>query len=150
MVAHETFHKRLEICKPCAYWRGVCLKGHSLRGAAGCPIRKFEPVDAADYAHDKPVDLTKPAAAPCRGCGQAPAEIKPMTWPEALAHLGQSMKTWTAQGFPLCDGAAYAARIEKCKNCPGGHYAWFQCRLCKCIVYSKAKLGNESCPERHW
>jgi hypothetical protein len=148
MVNHDTFYKRLEICKPCAYWRGVCLKGHSLRGAAGCPIRKFEPVDAADYAHDKPVDLTKPAAAPCHGCSQAPPEIKPMTWAEALEHLGKSMKTWRSQGFPLCEGPVYGNRIAICKNCP--EYAWWQCRVCRCVVVTKAKLKTETCPKGKW
>lgn len=148
-MTRETFYQRLEVCKPCPFWRNVCLKGHSLRGAAGCPIRKFPPINAADYARDKEVDLSSPQGN-CKSCGKTPPEIAPMTWPEALAHLAASMKEWRSKGFPLCEGQAYASRTETCKKCPGHHYAWFQCRLCKCLVYTKAKLATETCPAGYW
>lgn len=150
-MTRDTFYQRLEVCKTCPYWRNVCLKGHSLRSSAGCPIHKFDPVDSADYAHDREVDLTPAGAVGCRGCGsRGPAEIKPLTWPEAFTHLAASVKEWQAKGYPVLEGPAYDARIEKCKSCPGQHYAWFQCRLCRCIVYSKAKLATETCPGGYW
>lgn len=149
MIDGETFKKRRDICKQCSWWNGVCLKGHALQGAAGCPVQKFPPINAADYAPDRYVELPKPAVArPC--CGQPPAVLKPMTFVEAMAHLKESMQKWSAAGFPRCAADEYARRTNVCKNCPSGFYAWFQCSQCKCVIYTKAALATEKCPAGHW
>lgn len=150
MVDSKTIQHRLPICQACPFWRNRCLKGHALLGSAGCPLRKFEPVEAAGYAHDKDVDLTPAGGTGPGCCGDGPAELKPLSWPQALAHLTTSVKEWRAKGYPITESAVYAARTGKCKACPGQHYAWFQCRLCKCVVYSKAMLATETCPAGYW
>ena len=150
MIDRQTFYTRLEICKQCSWWNGACLKGHALTSPVGCPVRKFEPIQAADYAPDRLVELPLPGEAPKRCCGAVPEPLKPLTLPEALAHMKQSLAAWKAAGFPTLTGKPYADRIATCKNCPSGFYAWFQCSQCRCIVYSKALLATEHCPAGHW
>ena len=148
MIDREVFAKRREICLMCSWWRGACRKGHVLQGAAGCPLRKFPPVSAADYAPDRQVEVETAPVEPC--CGPPPAQLKPMTYMEAIAHFRVSMARWQKEGCPITPGEQYAGRIATCKTCPSNHYAWFQCSECKCVVYTKAGLATEHCPVGHW
>jgi hypothetical protein len=149
MIETKTFNLRRDICKQCSWWNGVCLKGHALQGSAGCPVQKFPPVNAADYAPDRYVELPKVVPVlPC--CGEVPAVLKPMTYVEAMGHLKQSLVAWKAAGYPRCEGDEYVRRTQLCKNCPSGFYAWFQCSQCKCVIYTKAALTTEHCPAGHW
>jgi hypothetical protein len=50
----------------------------------------------------------------------------------------------------LLSGRAYAERIQACKTCAKGQYVYFQCRHCRCVVYTKAKLPGEDCPYGLW
>jgi hypothetical protein len=151
MIATHVFHERLNThCKNCEFWKGVCLKGHALQGPAGCPLKKFPPVEGADYLPDLPVPNTAPVAtAPKPCCNQGEnAPIPEMTWPEVFGHFRSAMQQWKEAGLPLTPDDAYAERVDTCKECP--RYHWFHCRICKCIVYTKAKLQTETCPEGRW
>lgn len=128
------------------------MKGHVLQGSLGCPLRKFEGVDGAGYMEDLPVpmpELPRPGAPGC--CGGAPEDVlKPLTWAEAWKHLNESIAKWRAAGNPLTPPEAYAKRLVICMACPKGQYRWFQCRHCKCLVHTKAKLATETCPYGLW
>lgn len=73
-----------------------------------------------------------------------------MRWPEALEQFGWAMAKWKSSGKPLVDDEAHSKRVEICKHCPGGHYRVFQCKLCKCVVFVKAKMATETCPAGYW
>lgn len=151
MIASEVFYPRLAVCKPCEFWAGVCLKGHPLQSPLGCPVKKFEPVEGAGYYPDSPakvVPVVEPAE--CCGKGRAELELKPLSWPEAARHLQESIAKWRAAGFALVEGEVYENRLKVCKTCPSGQFKWFQCRACKCLIYTKAKLATETCPAKHW
>jgi hypothetical protein len=151
VISHDIFYRRLAVCKTCEFWANVCLKGHPLQSPLGCPVRKFEPTDAADYYPDSPakqIPVVEPAE--CCGKGRSDPELKPMSWPQVAAHLMESIKKWKEGGFPLLEGEAYERRITTCKACPSGQFKWFQCRVCRCLIYTKAKLATETCPAKHW
>jgi hypothetical protein len=152
MISHELFYRRLAVCKGCEFWQSVCLKGHPLQSPLGCPVRKFDPVDAAGYYPDTTVVKVPPTVEPaeCCGKGRTDPELKPMSWQEAAAHLKESIKKWKEAGYPMLEGEAYEHRIVTCKNCPSQQFRWFQCRVCRCLIYTKAKLATESCPAKHW
>lgn len=61
-----------------------------------------------------------------------------------------SMAEWKKAGFPTVDGQPYVERIRTCKDCPKGQYQWFQCKHCKCVIYTKAKVATEDCPFGLW
>lgn len=85
------------------------------------------------------------------GCCDAPdGELKPLGVKEIFVHMLQAVKAWKAAGLPLVTDAVYHQRLRVCRSCPKGQYQWFQCRQCRCIVYSKAKLATEDCPYRLW
>ena len=67
---------------------------------------------------------------------------------EIYEHMLQAVKKWKEAGFPLTPEAAYHARLKVCRVCP--EYQWFQCKQCRCVIYSKAKLATESCPLGLW
>lgn len=72
-----------------------------------------------------------------------------MTWKEAAEHLTASLATWARTGFKLAPDDVYDERVATCQdNCP--HYRWFQCRLCRCLVFTKAKVPTEECPVKRW
>lgn len=148
MIPAPVFRERLNThCKNCEFWKGVCLKGHTLQGPMGCPLKKFPPVEGADYLPDLPLPQTPaPRMTPC--CGNTDTPLTEMTWPEVFSHFRSAVQAWQEAGFPLTPDDVYQKRIETCKNCP--RYRWFQCRVCKCIVYTKAKLQTETCPEGRW
>ena len=125
------------------------MKGHKLTSPQGCPIRKFEPIQGADYAPDRPSPKAAEIPPPGNCCGAKEDELKPMTWAEAAQHLTESMKQWRKDGYPTTPDNVYNARVSQCQEgCP--HYRFFQCRLCKCLVFTKAKVPNEQCPADRW
>ena len=149
MIDPKTFYARRDICSACSNWKGVCLKGHALSTPVGCPERKFAPVEGASYMEDHPVVTPEtPVVKAC--CGGAGADVRELTYAEAAKAFAADMKIWAAAGFPLLSAAQYSARISVCSACPGGHYKWYQCRLCKCIMMSKAKLATTDCMAGYW
>lgn len=149
MISRSEFlRRRDEFCTRCEFWKGVCLKGHALTSAQGCPQRKFDPVDGADYAPDIEVASAKDVPKP-GGCCGGEADAKPMTYAEATIHLAASIRDWIADGTPLTPDDVYNTRVDTCKNgCP--HYRFYQCGLCKCFVLAKAKIPGEQCPVNRW
>lgn len=150
MIGHFDFDARLAVCKTCEFWQGACLKSHVLRGDLGCPVRKFDGVNGAGYMDDVPVQMPQmPESTGCTGCG-ADGDLQPMSWQEVVRHLMEAGKVWRAAGYPLTPDKAYIERINTCKTCVKGQYKWFQCRHCKCLVYTKAKVATEDCPYGLW
>lgn len=85
------------------------------------------------------------------GCCDSPdGELKPLGVKELFEHIVGSIKKWKAAGYPLTPDSEYHRRLKICRACPKGQYKWYQCRHCKCIVYSKAKLATEDCPFGLW
>lgn len=150
MIPKNVFYDRRDgHCLKCEFWKGACLKGHRLSSPQGCPIRKFPPINGADYAADSPARKAAEVPQPGDCCGRKEPELKAMTWSQATAHLAESMKKWEAAGFKLTPEKIYHDRVGSCQdNCP--HYRWFQCRLCKCVVLTKARLPHEKCPAGRW
>lgn len=62
----DVYVRRLEICQRCYAWLGQCLKGHLVTSPTGCPERRFDPVDGADYDPDVPL---RSVSTTC--CGQS-------------------------------------------------------------------------------
>jgi hypothetical protein len=147
MIPKRTFYDRRDNhCLKCEFWRGACLKGHVLSSPQGCPLKKFEPILGADYAPDLPATIPEPPAGDC--CGKD-ADLSPMSWTQAAAHLSASLAEWVRTGVPLTDDVVYDERVDSCQDgCPS--YRWFQCRLCKCLIFTKAKLPHETCPAGRW
>jgi len=150
VITSVVFNARRAVCQVCEHWRGACLKGHLLQGPLGCPLHKFEGVDAVGYQENRPIPEPQlPDAAKC--CGKAPeGELRQLNWAQVWAHLLRAVADWKQAGFALVDETTYARRLAVCQGCPRGQYAWFQCRHCRCIVYTKAKLATESCPYGLW
>lgn len=150
MIPKNVFYDRRDNhCLKCEFWKGACLKGHALSSPQGCPIKKFEPINGADYAPDRPAPEAPSIPPPGNCCGGKDEELKPMGWAEAIKHLRESLAQWEKDGRPLVPEANYHVRVNICQdNCP--HYRWFQCRLCKCLVFAKAKLPHEICPADRW
>ena len=142
MIDRDVFYTRRDtFCQPCEWWKGVCLKGHSLASPQGCPIQKFPPVDGAAFAPDKAVSPEAPQlVAGCCGGDDMP----PLSWAQVLVNLAKSMATWIAQGLPLVDAEKHGERYDQCKPC--GQFKGFYCKHCKCVAYVKTKLGTEVCP----
>lgn len=155
MVSSSVFYQRRDQhCKLCEFWRGVCLKGHKLSSPAGCPVRKFEPVEGADYAPDKLVEVHAPALTGC--CGQPAGENQPeskppaVRWEDVVAQFAKSLTEWVKQGLPLVPHVVHMERVGQCKKDDCGEYRDFYCSACKCLVYVKGKLATEDCPKRLW
>lgn len=151
MIARAVFYARLPVCQACEYWRGACLKGHPLQSPAGCPVRKFEPVDGAGYHADTAAPEMPAVAASARCCGGVVAgdqDVAPLSWNQALASLAASLGEFAAKGFKLVDADTYASRLVQCRSCP--EYRFFQCRLCRCVCVVKARLAHEVCPKQKW
>lgn len=145
----EFYSRRDGYCLKCSYWKGACLKGHALSSPQGCPIKKFAPINGAGYAPDKTVLPAVSVPQPGNCCSAADAELKPMSWSEAGSHLASSMAEWARTGFKTAPDDIYSERVATCQdNCPS--YRWFQCRLCRCFVFSKAKVPHETCPAGRW
>lgn len=152
MIDRSVFYARLELCKVCEFWKGACLKGHVLQGSLGCPVQKFEGVAGSGYMEDMPVPVPETPPEGGTGCcgSKAEGDIKPLSWVSVWQHLAKSIHEWKTAGYPLTPAELYLERLRICKDCPSSEYRWFQCRQCKCIVYTKAKLATEVCPHGFW
>ncbi len=152
MLDSKVFYERKALCEACKHWKGVCLKGHALSSPIGCPIRKFPPVEGAVYLDDRPPAVPQVITpGPCCGQGANQETLREMTYPEALSNLASSMAEWAKAGFPLVTEEVYGARLKVCQGPPTcGFYRWYQCRICKCVVVAKAKLGTMKCPGGFW
>jgi hypothetical protein len=149
MISAQVFYERQAVCTACGHWKGVCLKGHGLASPLGCPEQKFHGVEGAGYLEDRPAAKVEISpASPC--CGGAAPEVKELTYAEAAQEFVRDMKAWRAAGYPMVTDAQYTGRVDICKTCPGGFYRWFQCRACKCFIFSKAKLATTFCPGGYW
>ncbi len=82
------------------------------------------------------------------GCCQPEGDLVPLSMGEVVRHLMHSVEEWKNGGFPLVSESAYVERTRTCKICDD--YKWFQCKQCRCIIYSKAKLATEKCPRGLW
>lgn len=143
MIPHEVFYERRDRhCKPCEHWRGVCLRGHNLASPAGCPLRKFPPIQGADYAKDHE---PAPVQAVTGCCGQHD-DMPPLSWTDVIKAFTESMIAWAKSGLATVDSTVHGKRYNVgCKVCP--HFHGFYCKKCKCIAYLKAKLATEICPD---
>lgn len=147
MIDRHIFDARKAICERCSFWKNQCLKGHRMNSPVGCPVNKFAGVNGAGIMPDSPVKIA--SAAPCTHCDEK-GVIRSIGWTEALGQFQQAVDEWNAAGRPLVSQKQHAARISVCKKCPGKHYQHFQCKLCKCVVFLKAKLPTETCPANYW
>lgn len=151
MINAKVFYERQDICKVCPHWKGVCLKGHGLASPLGCPERRFAGVEGAGFMEDRPpAKIEVNPVQPCCGGAAAPEDVKELTYTEAALAFVNDMKAWKEAGFPLLPEMQYLERVGICKACPGGFYRWYQCRACKCLIFSKAKLPTTVCPGGYW
>ena len=148
MIDQSVFYDRRDNhCIPCEFWKGVCLKGHNLGSPAGCPIKKFPPVEGADYLQDRPAASTGSGEPRTGCCGGAPV-IPHMSITGVMAQFTQAMAKWQKAGFPIASDTERARRVAICRSCP--RYEWFHCQVCRCICLIKAGLDTEECPEKRW
>lgn len=151
MIPRAVFYDRLENhCKTCSEWEGVCLRGHALQSQTGCPLRKFDPIEAAAFDEDKGRVIQPPATGGCSGCGApvSAAALPELSWSHVLSDLGQSIGQWRNAGMPLATGAEHEARYAICQVCP--HFSGYRCLLCRCVIYAKSKLATAYCPIGKW
>lgn len=147
MVSREIFYERLNgFCAHCEHWSGVCLKGHDLRSPTGCPVQKFSPVDGAGYDQDRPVA----ERVLIHGCCGAIETVPKMTWTEVVANFWASMRLWLREGVPLTTMEQHEERFGVCRQNKCGKYKNFQCSICRCVAYAKAKVATEDCPLGMW
>lgn len=145
MIDHDVFYARLNgHCKTCEWWKNVCLKGHQLASPQGCPIHKFEPVEGAGYAPDKPPNTPTEMTVMTGCCGDTP-DMPPLTWGQVLLKFVVSMATWIKAGLPMVSIAEHGERYDQCKTCD--EFNRFYCKKCRCIAYLKTKLATETCPK---
>lgn len=152
MIDANIFYARMAVCQTCPHWKSVCLKGHGLSTPLGCPEEKFPPVEGAGYLENRPAAQLQEGITVSTSCcgGLAAADVRELTYAEAAQAFVNDMKVWQAAGFPVLSDAQYTQRVDICKRCPGGFYRWFQCRACKCIIFSKAKVKTTVCPGGYW
>lgn len=147
MISHGTFYERIEThCRHCDFWTGhACRKGHMPSSSTGCPIRKFAPINGADYDADREPDQPDDPMS-CLGCGSNPGGNMPdLSWNQVLQHFAMSMVKWAKAGMPLVAEKVHGERYGKCRACP--HIRGFWCGKCKCVAYLKTKLATEGCPD---
>ena len=78
-------------------------------------------------------------------CDESNGQLSTMA---VVGHLLKATVEWQKAGLPLVNGEPYKDRLAQCKSC--AEYARFQCRLCRCLVVTKAKLATETCPRGRW
>jgi hypothetical protein len=150
MLPRNIFYDRRDnYCTKCEFWKGSCRKGHSLSSPQGCPIKKFPPIEGASYAPDLPAREVSNAVDSTNCCGRTDPDLTPMTWKEAADHLSASLVEWARTGFPITSDEVYAERVVTCQD-DCRNYRWFQCRLCKCLIFTKARVPSEKCPAEKW
>ncbi len=151
MLDRAVFYDRLEnFCKRCPHWHNVCLKGHGLASADGCPLKAFPPADGADYAVDRQAESSAPGQARNCSSGCGDPEMPALGWAQVLASFTKSMAEWLKAGMPLVSSGLHGARYGQCRACP--QFRRFYCAHCRCLAYAKTKLATEKCPlpEPRW
>lgn len=140
-VNQQEFDRRLQTCEACEFFKNrVCTRGHILQSMLGCPLKRFPGMNGLGYAEVQ--NPTPAPPGPCGGCG-GDTLPKSMSWPEVLAEFYKTTSEWARLGFPLSDNEEHSRRLKLCAPCP--HYRHFQCALCKCFVFIKAKLLSAHC-----
>lgn len=142
-VTPEVISERIKICQTCdQYFRSTCLQGHVIQSWPGCPKKKFPPFNAHfGYAEPRKQTVRSEGAACC-----TEESVRYMTWPEAMAEAEKTFAEWIRSGLPLAKSVEHNRRFDLCKKCP--HYRHFQCLVCKCVAYAKAKLASAHCPAK--
>lgn len=151
MIPRDVFYERLDKhCKPCSEWDGVCLRGHALQSPTGCPLKKFEPIQATGYDADNGRVTRPKGQGGCVGCGAPvdPNALPELSWAQVASNFTESMKQWAAAGMPVVSDREHERRYAACKSCPS--FKGYYCVHCKCIAYAKSKLGTEYCPLGGW
>ena len=141
MIPPAVQAQRQQICRKCPLWHGQCTRGHILTSPAACPLGKFMAANSSENA---------PSATPgcaSKNCNEA-KDIQPLAYAQALTAFRQAMVMWVAAKTPLVSTSTYSQRISVCSKCP--QYQWFQCKLCKCVVFVKARMGTTKCPAGKW
>ena len=148
MIERSVFYDRLDNhCKPCSEWNGACLRGHGLHSPTGCPLHKFEPVNAAGYDVDRPRTSGNPGCPSCAAKANDPV-FPEMTWPQVMQHFASSMVEWAKSGLATVSSGEHKRRYTLCQSCP--QYTRYHCKICKCLVYTKTKMATEKCPLGGW
>jgi hypothetical protein len=146
VIDHTVFYDRLSQCKMCEFFAGRrCRKGHGLASPNGCPIQKFPPMAGCGYDMDQEPDT--PFIPTCPSC-VVDKSMPEMTWPQVIQHFTAAMIRWAAAGMPLVSEEVHTERIQTCFTCLRRKGKW--CSICHCLLYLKAKVGTESCPESRW
>lgn len=149
MIARDVFYDRRDShCRKCEFWKGVCLKGHALSSPQGCPVKKFPPIQNADYAPDR--EVPKPGEGGGAGCCGQAADMPPVSWGQVVGQFKSAMVDWTKAGLPVVSQEEHSQRVGTCRSNECGQYWLFYCKQCKCVAFLKAKLATEDCPKGLW
>jgi len=146
MIDHEVFYSRLGTCKACEFYRpGKCRKGHNMASPNGCPVQKFPPMPGAVYDMDEaPEPMLEHSCSSCIVDEKMPY----MSGIQVLNHFATAMVRWAAAGLPVVTDTVHSERIKVCSSCPRRDRNW--CSICHCLLYLKAKVATEQCPEYRW
>ena len=68
------------------------------------------------------------------------------TLPQMAEHFAKAMVKWGKSGLKTVDKAEYTRRRSICSDCSGG----WRCPHCGCVIWAKAALATETCPEHKW
>lgn len=68
------------------------------------------------------------------------------TVPQMAASFTKAMVRWGKSGLKCVDKAEYIRRRTICSDCVDG----WRCPHCGCMLWAKAALGTEHCPEKKW
>ena len=75
-----------------------------------------------------------------------PKIITPPTVPQMITHFTKAMARWAVKGFKCIPKEEYVKRRMACYQCtPSG-----RCPHCGCMLWAKAALTTEKCPENKW
>ena len=61
-------------------------------------------------------------------------------------HFSRAMVKWAKKGFKTVSKDEYIKRRSICSDCSGG----WRCPHCGCMIWAKAALATEKCPENKW
>lgn len=142
-MTNDVLLDRLTICSKCeSYHLKVCLLGHITQSWLGCPKKKFPPFgNNFGYAEaKKQVPIAKPKC-----CG---VSLKQLSWPEVVSEFYRTMSEWIKAGTPIASKDEHTRRLNICRICE--KYRHFQCELCACVMYVKAKLESAKCSAAKW
>lgn len=61
--------------------------------------------------------------------------------------FAKALAEHAVSGFQEVDTATYVYRMDLCAKCPNYHAESGRCRLCGCLMETKAKWAEQSCPD---